>query len=99
MGVTESQVGLLSGVVGLASAIYASPLVSATLAVDRKTLLMALLIGFAVSNTFVAVSSSYEAIVASRILGGICPGVMRSAERRVGKECVSTCGSRRSPCH
>src|SRR3546814_2807112 len=60
--------------------ICAIPLVSATLAVDRKTLLMALLIGFAVSNIVVAVSSSYEVIVASRILGGICAGVMRSEE-------------------
>src|SRR3546814_18988429 len=72
LGVTESQVGFLVGVYALASAICAIPLVSATLAVDRKTLLMALLTGFAVSNIVVAVSSS------------------GSAERRVGKECVST---------
>src|SRR3546814_10131700 len=72
LGVTESQVGFLVGVYALASAICAIPLVSTTLAVDRKTLLMALLIGFAVSNIVVAVSSSYEVIVASRILGGIC---------------------------
>src|SRR3546814_7951265 len=64
LGVTESQVGFLVGVYALASAICAIPLVSATLAVDRKTLLMALLIGFAVSNIVVAVSSSYEVIVA-----------------------------------
>src|SRR3546814_16503745 len=32
---------------------------------------------------------------------GICPAALgsRSEERRVGKECVSTCRSRRSPYH
>src|SRR3546814_13138328 len=96
---SSDLVGFLVGVYALASAICAIPLVSATLAVDRKTLLMALLIGFAVSNIVVAVSSSYEVIVASRILGGICAGVMRSEERRVGKEWVRTCRSRWSPYH
>ena len=76
LGVSESQVGFLVGVYALASAICAIPLVSATLAVNRKTLLMALLIGFAVSNLVVAVSSSYSVIVVFRVLGGICAGVM-----------------------
>lgn len=76
LGISESQVGFLVGVYALASAVCAIPLVSATLAVNRKKLLMALLIGFAVSNIVVAISSSYEVIVACRILGGICAGVM-----------------------
>ena len=37
---------------------------------------MALLIGFAASNIVVAISSSYAVIVACRVLGGICAGVM-----------------------
>src|SRR5690606_15040746 len=76
LGVSESQVGFLVGVYALASAICAIPLVSATLAANRKKLLMALLIGFAASNIVVAISSSYEVVVACRILGGICAGVM-----------------------
>lgn len=76
LGISESQVGFLVGVYALASAICAIPLVSATLAVNRKKLLMALLIGFAASNIVVALSSSYEVIVAARVLGGICAGVM-----------------------
>lgn len=76
LDVSESRVGFLVGVYALASAICAIPLVSATLAVNRKKLLMALLIGFAASNIVVALSSSYEAIVAARVLGGICAGVM-----------------------
>lgn len=76
LGVSESQVGFLVGVYALASALCAIPLVSATLAFNRKTLLMALLIGFAASNIVVAFSTSYEIIVVCRILGGICAGVM-----------------------
>lgn len=76
LGVSETQVGFLVGVYALASAICAIPVVSATLAVNRKTLLMALLIGFAASNIVVAISSSYAVIVACRVLGGICAGVM-----------------------
>ena len=76
LGVEESQVGFMVGVYALASAIAAIPLVSATLAFNRKTLLMALLIGFAVSNIVVGLSSSYAVIVGARIVGGICAGVM-----------------------
>jgi predicted MFS family arabinose efflux permease len=76
LGVSETRVGFLVGVYALASAIFAIPLVSATLAVNRKTLLMALLAGFAASNFVVAISSSYVVIVACRVLGGICAGVM-----------------------
>lgn len=76
LGVDEGDVGFLVGVYALASAIFAIPLISATLIVNRKLLLLLLLAGFAVSNLVVAVSSSYEVIVACRILGGICAGVM-----------------------
>ena len=76
LSVEESQVGFLVGVYALASAIAAIPLVSATLAFNRKTLLMVLLIGFAASNIVVGLSSSYAVIIAFRIVGGICAGVM-----------------------
>jgi len=76
LGVSETQVGFLVGIYALASAFAAIPLVSATLAVNRKMLLMTLLIGFAASNIVVALSSSYALIVGCRILGGICAGVM-----------------------
>ena len=76
LGIEKSEVGFLVGVYALSSAIAAIPLVSATLAFNRKTLLMALLIGFAASNIVVGLSSSYTVIVAARIVGGICAGVM-----------------------
>ncbi|MCW9014563.1 MAG: MFS transporter [Gammaproteobacteria bacterium] len=76
LGVEESDVGFLVGVYALASAIGAIPMVSATLAFNRKTLLIVLLIGFAASNIVVGLSSSYEVIMAARVVGGICAGVM-----------------------
>lgn len=76
LGISEAQVGFLVGAYALASALGAIPLVSATLAVNRKRLLLALLIGFAASNVVVAISSSYAIIVAFRIVGGVCAGVM-----------------------
>ena len=76
LDIEESEVGFLVGVYAMASALAAIPLVSATLAFNRKTLLMALLIGFAASNIVVGVSSNYALIVAARIAGGICAGVM-----------------------
>ena len=76
LDVSEPQIGFLVGVYALASALCAIPLISATLAVNRKRLLLVLLIGFAFSNIVVAVSSSYYVLIASRILGGVCAGVM-----------------------
>ncbi len=76
LGVAETDVGFLVGIYALASALAAIPLVSATLALNRKLLLMTLLLGFAASNVVVGVSASYGVIVACRIVGGICAGVM-----------------------
>jgi predicted MFS family arabinose efflux permease len=76
LAVEENRIGFLVGVYALASAVAAIPLISATLSFNRKTLLMALLIGFAVSNFVVGLSSSYAIIIVSRIVGGVCAGVM-----------------------
>lgn len=76
LGIEQTQVGFLVGIYALASAIFAIPLISMTLWVNRKILLMVLLAGFAVSNIVVGLTSSYYLIVAMRILGGICAGIM-----------------------
>ena len=76
LGVSPSRIGMLVGVYALASALCTIPLVSATLAVNRKHLLLVLLGGFAISNIVVALSSSYAVIVGARIAGGVCAGVM-----------------------
>ncbi len=59
LGIEDTQVGFLVGIYALASAIFAIPLISMTLAVNRKTLLLILLAGFALSNIVVGMSSSY----------------------------------------
>ncbi|MFG0335710.1 MAG: MFS transporter, partial [Maioricimonas sp. JB049] len=54
----------------------AIPLISATLAVNRKLLLEVLLIGFAASNVVVGLTTSYAIMIVFRIVGGVCAGVM-----------------------
>ncbi len=76
LGIEQTQVGFLVGIYALASALFAIPLISMTLWVNRKILLLALLAGFTVSNIVVGITSSYALIVAMRILGGICAGIM-----------------------
>ena len=63
LGIEQTQIGFLVGIYALASAIFAIPLISMTLWVNRKILLMALLTGFAVSNIVVGLTSSYSLIV------------------------------------
>jgi len=72
----ESEIGFLVGVYALASAVAAIPLISFTLGMNRKMLLMVLLIGFAASNVVVGLTSSYSVMVVFRIVGGVCAGVM-----------------------
>lgn len=76
LGIEHTQVGFLVGIYALASAIFAIPLISMTLWVNRKILLLALLAGFTVSNLVVGITSSYPLIITMRILGGICAGIM-----------------------
>src|SRR5690554_5563717 len=76
LGIEQTQVGFLVGIYALASAIFAIPLISMTLWVNRKTLLLILLTGFTVSNIVVGLTTSYSLIVAMRIVGGICAGIM-----------------------
>lgn len=76
LGVDAARIGFLVGIYALASAIFAIPMVSATLSVNRKQLLLWLLAGFAVSNLAVGLLSSYYAIVFFRLVGGFCAGIL-----------------------
>ena len=76
LGIEHTQVGFLVGVYALASAVCAIPLISMTLWINRKTLLLVLLAGFTVSNIVVGLTSSYALIVVMRVIGGICAGIM-----------------------
>ncbi|NLO54356.1 MAG: MFS transporter [Gammaproteobacteria bacterium] len=76
LGIEQTQVGFLVGVYALAAALCAIPLISMTLWINRKTLLLLLLAGFTVSNLVVGFASSYPLIISMRIIGGICAGIM-----------------------
>src|SRR3546814_15052811 len=47
----------------------------------------------------IMMKAEFEKAINSSIFPGIQGGPLRSEERRVGKECVSTCRSRWSPYH
>ena len=76
LGISEAQAGTLVGFYAIASAIFAIPLISATVEFNRKKLLLGLLIGFALSNILVGIAPSYSIAIVGRVIGGICAGVL-----------------------
>ncbi len=74
--ISEVQTGNLVGYYAIASAIFAIPLISLTMHFNRKYLLLLLLGGFAISNIISGLVHDYTIIIALRVLGGICAGVM-----------------------
>jgi predicted MFS family arabinose efflux permease len=76
LNITEVQTGNLVGYYAIASAIFAIPLISMTMQVNRKNLLLILLGGFAVSNIIAGLVHDYSIIIILRVIGGICAGVM-----------------------
>nr|WP_219722030.1 MFS transporter [Dolosicoccus paucivorans] len=76
LGVSESKVGLLVGYYAIASALCSIPLITATLHINRKFLLMTLLVAFALSNFLVGWTHSYSVMIVARIIGGAAAGVL-----------------------
>lgn len=76
LNISEVQTGNLVGYYAIASAIFAIPLISLTMQVNRKYLLMILLGGFAISNIIAGLVHDYTIIIILRVIGGICAGVM-----------------------
>lgn len=74
--ISEVQTGNLVGYYAIASAIFAIPLISLTMHFNRKYLLLTLLGGFAISNIVSGLVHDYTIVIALRVLGGICAGVM-----------------------
>jgi predicted MFS family arabinose efflux permease len=71
LGVTESQMGIVITVYAAAVAILALPLTSFTARLPRKAVLVATLVGYAVSNLMVALAPSFAVVCAGRVVGGI----------------------------
>lgn len=74
--ITEGQTGNLVGYYAIASAIFAIPLISMTMQLNRKMLLLILLSGFSISNIVAGLLHDYSLIIILRVIGGICAGVM-----------------------
>lgn len=76
LNINEVQTGNLVGYYAIASAIFAIPLISLTMQFNRKYLLLILLGGFSISNVIAGLVHDYTIIIALRVIGGICAGVM-----------------------
>ncbi|MFS8615949.1 MAG: MFS transporter [Solitalea sp.] len=74
--ISEAQTGNLVGYYAIASAVFAIPLVSLTMRVNRKLLLLILLAGFSSSNILAGLVQDYSLIIVLRIMGGVFAGVM-----------------------
>ncbi|MEU9479385.1 MFS transporter [Streptomyces sp. NPDC048191] len=76
LGVPESRVGFLVTAYAAASFLAAVPLTAALRGLPRRTVLCGALLGFAVSDTLVALSSSYPLTFAARLLAGATGGTL-----------------------
>ncbi|GAA3588068.1 MFS transporter [Klugiella xanthotipulae] len=75
---SEPEIGQLITVYAATSALTAILLTSLTRRVPRRTLLLALVAGFAAVNAVTAVSDSYALTVVARIFGGMIAGMLWS---------------------
>ncbi|CAL9323066.1 MFS transporter [Streptomyces sp. SudanB182_2057] len=76
LGVAESRIGFLVTAYAAASFVAAVPVTAALRGLPRRPVLCGALLGFALSNTLVALSSSYPLTVAARLLAGAMGGTL-----------------------
>lgn len=75
LAVQPSQIGLLVSVFAFTVVLTSTGLTMLTKRVQRRRLVLWVLVVFAISNAFTAIAPSYELVVASRILGGLAHGL------------------------
>ncbi|MBX9471761.1 MFS transporter [Microcella sp.] len=75
LGITEPQVGLLITVFAATVVVATAPLTQLTQRVQRKRLLIGLLVVFAVANLLAALAPSYAVLLVARVVGGAAHGV------------------------
>ncbi|RZU63770.1 putative MFS family arabinose efflux permease [Microterricola gilva] len=76
LGISDSQVGALVAVYAIATAVTAIPLTALTRALPRRTLLVSLVLGFALVNAVTALAPSYAVILVARVIGGMLAGLL-----------------------
>lgn len=75
LGVSEGQAGQLLTVYTGGAMLAAIPLVAATRGLARRPVLLATIVMVAVANIATAASSSYEVLLAARLIGGAAAGM------------------------
>ncbi|ONI78158.1 MFS transporter [Actinosynnema sp. ALI-1.44] len=78
LGVSPSTTGQLVTVYAVTTAVTAIPLTALTSRLPRKRVLVALVLGFVVTNLVIAVSPWYSVIMGARVVSGAVTGVMWS---------------------
>lgn len=73
--VSESQVGLLLSIFAGAVVLSAAPLTFLTRRAPRKSLVIVVLLTFALGNLLAALAPSYEVLVVARVIGGLAHGL------------------------
>ena len=75
LGVTEGTLGILVTAYALMVAVFAAPLAVATARFPRRSLLIATLLGYNVSNLVMVVATVYPVALAARLAGGVMHGL------------------------
>jgi predicted MFS family arabinose efflux permease len=76
LGVAESRIGFLVTAYAAASFLAAVPVTAALRGLPRRPVLCGALLGFAVSNALVALSSSYPLTFVARLVAGVMGGTL-----------------------
>lgn len=76
LGVSYAAIGLLVSVYAIASAVGTIPLITWTIEMNRKRLLLILMLTFGFSNLIIAITSSYYVSAVARLAGGVAAGVL-----------------------
>ncbi|MET7638702.1 MFS transporter [Streptomyces sp. NPDC005438] len=76
LGVSQGRVGFLVSLYAAASFLAAIPLTAALRGCSRRTVLLGVLVGFALCNTVTAVSPWYPLTCGVRVLAGVMGGVL-----------------------
>ncbi|MCC8437676.1 MFS transporter [Brevibacillus sp. M2.1A] len=88
LGVTTSSAGLLVTAFALSAAIGAPIIITATIYLDRKKLLLTMLGIFMLSNWLVYVSPSFEMMLVTRMIQGLSGGVATVVAMAVSTQLV-----------
>jgi len=75
LDVSEAQVGLLITIFAGTVVLTTAPLAALTRRFDRKHLLLAVLVLFAIANVGAAIAPDYALLVVARVLGGLAHGL------------------------